>query len=90
MLITPAFEAQILGPLATVIGAAGGFPTPPKVFSRTLEKYPVLQWALVYALVWQGQANRDEWAALWATCALWVLFKIWHLFDDDTPKKPTS
>ncbi|KAF6252160.1 hypothetical protein COO60DRAFT_1644285 [Scenedesmus sp. NREL 46B-D3] len=67
---------QILGPLATVIGAAGCFPAPPKVFASIAERYPLLQWGLVYVLVWQGQGNRDEWVALWATAALYLIFRV--------------
>lgn len=89
-MISPAFEAQVLGPLATVLGAAGGFPAAPKAFARLTERFPILQWALVYVLVWQGQGQRDELVALWATAALWLLFEVLKRLENSSKQDVKS
>lgn len=45
-------QPLILG-LATAIGVFGGMPTPPKIFT-TLTSLSLVQWFLVFVLVYQG------------------------------------
>ena len=43
---------------ATLLGAFGGFPNPPPVFTA-LTKSALVQWSLVFVLVWQGGGSQD-------------------------------
>lgn len=44
--------------VCTMLGAFGGFPEPPKSFT-SLTQYKVVQWALLYVLLYQGGAGED-------------------------------
>ena len=48
-----------LHPIATVLGAWGGFPKPPRVFLE-LTKYELFRWFLVFVLAYQGGADEEE------------------------------
>ena len=60
---------------ATLIGAFGGFPNPPPVFS-SLTKSPIVQWLLVFVLVWQGGGGQDMVFAAIVTILGYVLHTI--------------
>ena len=64
---------QVLLVLATLLGAFGGFPTPPKVFAKAA-RYQVVQWGLVFVLAYQGGAGQDPLFAAVATAATWALY----------------
>ena len=58
--------------MATAVGAYGGFPTPPPAFQR-LTANPLVQWALVFVLCYQGGAGQDVKLAALATVAMYAL-----------------
>ena len=60
---------------ATVIGAWGGFPKPPKLF-LDLTKFEIFQWFL---LAYQGGAGEDIRAAVIITVGLYLVSKILSL-----------
>lgn len=66
---------KILLVTATITGAFGGFPEPPKAFLN-LASYQVVQWALVFVLAYQGGAGEDPILAAAATAITFVLYKL--------------
>lgn len=68
--------AIILGLLGTGIGAYGGMPAPPKTFVQAVDKFPVLQWFLVWVLIWQGAGGFDEKLSLYGTIIIFCIYKI--------------
>lgn len=69
---------EIIHPLATVIGAWGGFPEPPKFFKR-LARNELFQYFLVFALVYQGGGGEDIATSLMVTVGLYLMTKILNL-----------
>ena len=65
-----------IGLLGTGIGAYGGMPSPPSTFVKAVEKYPLLQWFLVYVLVWQGAGGYDEQVSLMGTLIIFTMVKL--------------
>ena len=61
-------------PLATAIGAYGGFPTPPRFFNE-LTQNELFQWALVFVLVWQGGSGQDTKLAGLITALMYAVHK---------------
>jgi len=68
--------AIVIGLLGTGIGAYGGMPAPPKTFVKAVDKYPLLQWFLVYVLIWQGAGGFDEKLSLYGTILIFAIYKI--------------
>ena len=66
----------------TIVGAFGGFPTPPKIFSN-LATYQIVQWGLVFVLAYQGGAGEDPLLAAAATAATFVLYKVIKYMEGD-------
>lgn len=66
---------QLLLPLATAIGAYGGFPKPPAVFNE-LTNNEIGRYALLFVLVWQGGAGQDMKLALLVTALLYVVSQL--------------
>ena len=66
----------LLGLLGTGIGAYGGMPQPPKLFVDLTQQYEILQWVLVYVLIWQGAGGYDEMLSVIGTIILYILYKI--------------
>jgi len=66
--------AIVIGLLGTGIGAYGGMPAPPDTFVKGVEKFPLLQWFLVYVLIWQGAGGFDEKMSLYGTIIVWCLY----------------
>ncbi len=67
---------MVLGMLATSIGMLGGFPQPPQIFLSTIEQYPMLQWGLVYVLVFQGMGGGDKYWSAIGVGATFLLYKV--------------
>ena len=67
-------QFQILLAMATAIGAAGGFPPVPEKMAE-LQKRPIVQWALAFALIWQGGGAQDLKLSLLATFLLYLLYQ---------------
>lgn len=62
---------QIVLVMATAVGAFGGFPSPPRIFS-THVKNELVQWGLVFVLCYQGGSGQDVHLAALATALLYV------------------
>ena len=62
-------------PLATAIGAFGGFPTPPQEF-QMLTRYEIFRWFVVFVLIWQGGGQQDLQLALLTTSIVYLVTKI--------------
>lgn len=69
-----------LHPVATVMGAWGGFPKPPEAF-LALTKYELFQWFLVFVLAYQGGAEEDIRQALIITVIFYLVTKLLDLRD---------
>ena len=61
-------------PAATALGAWGGFPKPPKMFSN-LAQNEIVQYLLVFVLVWQGGSGQNIRVAAIVALAMFVLVK---------------
>ena len=71
---------KLLLVIATIIGAFGGFPEPPKLF-KTMAKYQVVQWGLVAILAYQGGAGENIFLAAGMTAIVYLLYKGARLFE---------
>jgi len=67
-------QQQLVLCVATLLGAFGGFPAPPKVFNQ-LAQNELVQWALVFTLLWQGGAGQDTRVALTVTVLAFVVHR---------------
>lgn len=65
---------QLVLAAATAVGAYGGFPAPPAAFSE-LTKNEMVQWALVYVLIYQGGGSQDPKLTLLMTAAMYAAHK---------------
>lgn len=65
---------QMVLVMATAIGAFGGFPQPPRVFSSLVQN-ELVQWALVFVLCYQGGSGQDVKMAALATAVMYVAKK---------------
>ena len=81
---------DIIHPMATVLGAWGGFPPPPKIFQQ-LVKNELVQYLLVFLLTYQGGGNEDIALSLMVTVGLYLVTKILNLrsFIGDLQTQPT-
>lgn len=64
-------QQQIILAVATAIGAFGGFPAPPRVFMQ-LTQNEIVQWALVFVLIFQGGGAQDPKLCLLITAAMYA------------------
>jgi hypothetical protein len=62
-------------PLATAVGAFGGFPAAPKVF-QDLAANMWFQWLMVFVLVWQGGSGQNATVAAVATVVLFLVAQV--------------
>ena len=69
-----------LHPIATVMGAWGGFPKPPKMFLE-LTKFELFRWFLVFTLAYQGGADEEVKQALIITIIFYLITKLLDLRD---------
>jgi len=67
--------SQLVLAIATGIGAFGGFPTPPALFTE-LTQNELVQWGLVFVLLYQGGSGQDVKLALLVTAALFASKKV--------------
>jgi hypothetical protein len=65
---------QIVLALATAVGAYGGFPEPPAFF-KNLAKNEIVQWALVWVLIYQGGSGQDVRLTTLITAAMFSAHK---------------
>lgn len=82
---------EIVHPLATVVGAWGGFPEPPHFFKR-LAQNELFQYFLVFLLVYQGGGSEDIATSLMVTVGLYLVTKILNLrtLVGDLEKRATA
>jgi hypothetical protein len=73
----------MIGLLGTGVGAFGGLPQPPKLFIDITQRYELLQWVLVYVLIWQGAGGYDEYLSLLGTLVLFILYKLVERMSDN-------
>lgn len=71
----------ILSCVATMIGAFGGFPTPPKLFAR-LTRHKFFQWTMVWVLLFQGGAERQTLLASIMTFLGFLTFTFLNYYED--------
>jgi hypothetical protein len=62
---------QLVLATATAVGAYGGFPAAPAAFTE-LTKNEMVQWALVYVLIYQGGGAQDPKLTLLMTAAMFA------------------
>jgi len=62
-------------PLATGLGAFGGFPAAPVLF-QDLAQNEWFQWLMVYVLIWQGGGGQRWDLALAGTVVVFVIYKL--------------
>ena len=72
-------------PIVTAIGAFGGFPTPPKFFLNII-KNEIVQYFLLYLLIWQGGANQSWKLSLKVTLAIYIIITVGHIIDMKSEK----
>ena len=70
---------QLVLPLATAIGAWGGFPAAPALFQQ-LAQNELFKWLLVFVLVWQGGTGQDTQLALITTLVMFVATKLLNMY----------
>jgi hypothetical protein len=71
---------KLLLALATMIGAFGGFPDQPKAFSA-LAQYQLVQWLLVFVLIYQGGGGEDPILSGVLTVAAFFGYKAIRFFE---------
>ena len=77
---------QIILACATALGAFDGFPSPPKKILK-ITTHPIVQWFLVYVLIWQGGAKQDSKLSIMITLFFYTLYHrphavlVFSLFD---------
>ena len=60
--------------VATLLGAFGGMPKAPKMFEKLAEN-EIVQWALVFVLLYQGGAGQDIKLSMIVTVAAYFVHK---------------
>ena len=67
--------------LATAIGAWGGFPDAPAIFTRTVDSYPMLKWVLLSVLIYQGGGEQDFQLAVELTVLIYFVYNILESYE---------
>lgn len=67
--------------LCTAIGAWGGFPDAPAIFTRTIESYPMLKWVLLCVLIFQGGGEQDFQLAVELTVIIYFIYNILESYE---------
>ncbi len=68
--------------LATMIGAFGGFPDPPKAFT-SLTQFQIVKWMLVFTLIYQGGGGENVVLSGILTATTFVVYKLVRYFESD-------
>lgn len=66
--------------LATAIGAFGGLPAPPKIFT-TLSSFWLVQWFLLFVLIYQGGGGADLTFSATMTGVVFIVYHLLKVFD---------
>ena len=56
--------------------AFGGYPDPPAVFIRAIERAPILKWALMVALIYQGGGEQDIGLAIELSILIYLVLRM--------------
>ena len=67
-------QHQYILTIATLLGAFGGFPDAPEVFKK-ITKNELVQWVLVFVLLYQGGSGQDMKLATTVTIIAYLLHK---------------
>jgi len=67
--------------LCTAIGAWGGFPDAPAIFTRTIDSYPMLKWVLLSVLIYQGGGEQDFQLAVELTVIIFFVYNILEKYE---------
>jgi hypothetical protein len=67
-------NSQYILTAATLLGAFGGFPDAPEIFKK-FTKNELVQWGLVFVLLYQGGSGQDIKLSLIVTVAAFLLHK---------------
>ena len=65
---------QYILTIATLLGAFGGFPDAPEIFKK-FTKNELVQWLLVFVLLYQGGSGQDPKLALIVTIIAYLIHK---------------
>ncbi len=68
-------QQQIILAVATAIGAFGGFPSVPKSITNLFSN-ELVQWSLVFILIWQGGGSQDVKLSALVTVAMYIVVKM--------------
>ena len=68
--------------LCTAIGAFGGLPQAPKIFTDTVNKYPMLQWVLMAVLIYQGGGEQDLQLACELTLVIYFVYNVLKSYEE--------
>ena len=72
--------------MATMLGAFGGFPEPPKL-CLWFAQYPIVQWALVWILIYQGGSGQNPVTTTALTAVTYLLYQLIRYFEKKDPKE---
>jgi len=72
---------QYVLPLATAVGAFGGFPKPPALFSRLADN-EIFQHLLLFVLIWQGGSGQNARKAAITTLMVYVGTKVLDMLEN--------
>jgi hypothetical protein len=67
-------------PLVTALGAFGGFPEPPALFNKVI-KNKIVQYLLLFLLIWQGGGGQDWMLSAKVTVVIFVLITVLNMLD---------
>jgi len=73
-------QDQLILAAATAISAFSRFPQIPRSLERIYEN-ELVQWALVFILLWQGGGGKNAELSLLMTVVFYVVFKVLHHYD---------
>ncbi len=60
-------------PIATAIGAWGGFPKPPQFFTDLVEASDLVKYFMVFILIWQGGGNQNFHTSVTITLVVYAI-----------------
>ena len=66
--------------MATILGAFGGFPAPPKFF-KWVTSFQLVQWGLVAVLAYQGGGGENIMLSLIMTALAFVVYMAFKMFE---------
>ena len=68
--------------VCTALGAFGGLPQAPKIFTDTVNKYPMLQWVLMAVLIYQGGGEQDLQLACELTLVIYFVYNVLKSYEE--------